>query len=62
MREVTAMGSDDRGDYEDAMHWLDRELREARQALWKGQPVKAFASVEAAQDELEKLQEADDAE
>jgi len=38
--------------------WVERELNEARRALWDGRPVKAFASVEAAQESLAAYQEA----
>jgi hypothetical protein len=47
-----------RDDFEEALHWLDRELREARRALWDGKTGKAFASIEAAQDQLDNLEEA----
>lgn len=43
---------------EEAVHWVERELREARQALWDGKSGKAFASIEAAQDEFETVEEA----
>jgi len=43
---------------EEAVHFLERELREARRALWDGKSGKAFASVEAAQDEFETVEEA----
>lgn len=43
---------------EEAVHWVERELREARRALWDGQSGRAFASIEAAQDEFEKVEEA----
>jgi hypothetical protein len=56
--ESTGGGS--RDDLEEALHWLDRELREARRALWDGKTGKAFASIEAAQDQLDNLEEAID--
>jgi hypothetical protein len=43
---------------EEAVHWVERELREARRALWDGKSGKAFASIEAAQDEFETVEEA----
>jgi len=43
---------------EEAVHWVQRELREARRALWDGQSVKAFKSIEAAQSEFETVEEA----
>jgi len=42
----------------EAVHWVERELREARRALWDGKSGKAFASIEAAQDEFETVEEA----
>lgn len=47
-------------DTEEAWKWLQRELREARKALWDGQTGRAFASIEAAQDQLDVLLEARD--
>jgi len=47
-------------DIEEAMKYLDMELREARSALWDGQSGRAFAAIEAAQDEFDKLEEAID--
>jgi hypothetical protein len=43
---------------EEAVHWVERELREARRALWDGKSGKAFASIEAAQEEFETVEEA----
>ena len=43
---------------EEAASWTERELREARRALWDGKTGKAFASIEAAQDEFETVAEA----
>lgn len=43
---------------DDAVKWVERELREARKALWDGQCGRAFASVEAAQDEFETIETA----
>jgi hypothetical protein len=45
-------------DLEEAVGWVERELREARRALWEGKTGKAFASIEAAQDEFETVEEA----
>ena len=42
----------------EAVSWTERELREARKALWDGKTGKAFASIEAAQDEFETVTEA----
>jgi hypothetical protein len=42
---------------EEAVYWVGRELREARRAVWDGKSGKAFASIEAAQDEFEKVEE-----
>jgi hypothetical protein len=50
-------GGDSRDEFEEALYWLGRELREARQALWHGKTGKAFASIEAAQDQLDNLGE-----
>lgn len=41
---------------EEAIHWVERELREARRALWDGKSGKAFASIEAAQEEFETVE------
>ena len=46
------------GELEEAVSWVERELREARRALWDGKSGKAFASIEAAQDEFETVEEA----
>lgn len=43
---------------EEAVAWAERELREARQALWDGKSGKAFTAIEAAQDEFETVEEA----
>lgn len=43
---------------EEAVHWVERELREARSALWDGKSGKAFTSIEVAQDEFETVKEA----
>jgi|GEM_PF-3569198 len=43
---------------EESVMWLERELREARQALWDGKSGKAFTAIEAAQDEFETVEEA----
>jgi len=43
---------------EEAVHWVERELREARRALWDGKSGKAFTAIEAAQDDFEKIEEA----
>ena len=42
---------------EEAVIWVERELREARRALWDGKSGKAFASIEAAQEEFETVEE-----
>lgn len=42
---------------EQHLDWVERELREARNALWDGQSGRAFASIEAAQEELEQFME-----
>lgn len=43
---------------EESIDWVGRELREARRALWDGKTGKAFASIEAAQDSFEPVEEA----
>jgi len=43
---------------EEAVHWLHRELREAQRALWDGKSGKAYASIEAAQDQFETVERA----
>jgi hypothetical protein len=43
---------------EEAASWVKRELREARRALWDGKSGKAYASIEAAQDDFKTLEEA----
>lgn len=42
---------------EEVLYWLGREITETRRALWEGKSGKAFASIEAAEEEFEKLQE-----
>lgn len=42
----------------EAVSWVDRELREARRALWDGKSGKAFSAIEAAQEEFSTIQEA----
>jgi transcriptional regulator with XRE-family HTH domain len=46
------------GELEEAVSWVKLELREARRALWDGKSGKAFASIEAAQNEFETVKEA----
>lgn len=43
---------------EEALHWAEREVDEARRALWDGKSGKAFTAIEAAQEELETVVEA----
>lgn len=43
------------GELGEVMHWLGREITEARRAMWEGKSGKAFASLEAAEEEYEKL-------
>jgi hypothetical protein len=45
-------------DLKEAVSWVERELPEARRALWDGQTGKAYASIEAAQDEFKTVEEA----
>jgi hypothetical protein len=47
--------SDD--ELEEVLYWVGREIQEARRALWDGKSGKAFASIEAAEEEFEKLEE-----
>jgi len=47
--------SDD--ELEEVLYWVGREIQETRNALWDGKSGKAFASIEAAEEEFEKLQE-----
>lgn len=47
--------SDD--ELEEVLYWVGREIQEARRALWDGKSGKAFASIEAAEEEYEKLEE-----
>lgn len=42
---------------EEAVHWVGREIQEARSALWDGKSGKAFASIEAAEEEFETVME-----
>jgi hypothetical protein len=41
----------------ESVAWVERELREARKALWDGKSGKAFTAIEAAQDEHETIEE-----
>lgn len=50
-------GEGSRDDLDETLYWLERELREARQALWDGKSGKAFSAIEAAQDEFDKVEE-----
>lgn len=47
----------EKDELEEIMYWLGREIVEARQALWGGESGKAFASIEAAEEQFEKLEE-----
>lgn len=47
-------------DLRDAVYWTGREIREARKALWDGKTGKAFASIEAAQEQFEEVEGAMD--
>lgn len=47
----------DRDEFEEAMYWLGREITEARKAIWDGKSGKAFASIEAAEEQFEKVEE-----
>ena len=42
---------------DDAIKWTERELKDARQALWYGQTGRAFASIEEAQKQFEIVKE-----
>jgi len=41
----------------EALYWLGREIQEARRALWDGKSGKAFASIEAAEEQFEEVEE-----
>jgi len=41
----------------EAMYWLGREIQEARRALWDGRSGKAFASIQAAEEKFEEVEE-----
>jgi len=47
----------DRDDFEESVYWLGREIEEVRRALWDGKTGKAFASIEAAEEQFEQVQE-----
>ena len=42
---------------EEAVHWVGREIQEARRALWDGKSGKAFTAIEAAEEEFETVME-----
>lgn len=46
------------GELLDSVVWVERELRDARRALWDGKCGKAFSAIEAAQDEYDKVEAA----
>jgi hypothetical protein len=49
--------TDNDDELDEVVYWVGREIQEARRALWDGKSGKAFAAIEAAEEEFEKLEE-----